>query len=254
MKTKTILITGATSGFGEATARKFAENNNRIIITGRRKERLDKLKEELESAGNVEVLPLCFDVRSRNEVRAAVAQIPEDWRNIDILLNNAGLASGLDPIQDGDYEDWDKMIDTNVKGLLYMSEAIIPFMKDRKSGHIVNIGSTAGKEVYPKGNVYCASKHAVDALSKGMRIDLLPYGIKVTQIAPGLAETEFSNVRFHGDDAKADAVYKGFEPLVGNDIAELVYYATSLPAHVCINDLVVTCTAQANSYLVEKKN
>ncbi len=249
---KTILVTGATSGFGKAIALKYAENANRIIITGRRSDRLLELAKEINSAGQARALELCFDVRNQNEVIKAVQSIPEDWKKIDILVNNAGLASGLDPIQEGASEDWDKMIDTNVKGLLYISKEIIPILIDRGKGHIINIGSTAGKEVYPNGNVYCASKHAVDAITKGMRIDLLKHGIKVTQIAPGAANTEFSTVRFHGDKEKADAAYKGYQPMVAEDIADLVYYATSLPAHLCINDLVVTSLSQANSYLINR--
>ena len=196
--------------------------------------------------------PLRFDVRDRADVERAIASLPEEWRAIDLLVNNAGLAAGMDPVQQGDPEDWERMLDTNVKGLLWVTRAVVPGMIERGRGHIINIGSTAGKEVYPRGNVYCASKHAVDALTKGLRIDLLPHGIKVTQIAPGLAETEFSLVRFHGDADKAKQVYQGLEPLHPEDIAELVHYAASLPAHVCINDLVVTCVAQANSCLVKR--
>ena len=251
---KTVFITGATSGFGEATALLFAQHGHRVIITGRRDDRLKKLKEKISAEHGTEVLTLHFDVRNRDEVQTAVQSLPEEWQDIDILVNNAGLASGLDDIQDGDFEDWDKMIDTNVKGLLYVTEAVLPFMKERKSGHIINIGSTAGKEVYPKGNVYCASKHAVDALTKGMRIDLLPLGIKVTQIAPGAANTEFSTVRFHGDKERADRAYDGYQPMTAEDIAGLVYYSTTLPPHLCINDLVVTSLAQANSYVFFKEN
>ena len=253
MAHKTILITGATSGFGEATALLFARNGHRVIITGRRKERLKTLEDRIRSTYQTEVLPLHFDVRNRESVRQAIDQIPDLWKEIDVLVNNAGLASGLDFIQDGNFEDWEKMIDTNVKGLLYVTEAVLPFMVKAKKGHIINIGSTAGKEVYPKGNVYCASKHAVDALTKGMRIDLAPLGIKVTQIAPGAADTEFSTVRFHGDKAKADKVYEGYQPMSAEDIAELVYYCANLPAHLCINDMVVTALAQANSYVVCRK-
>ena len=250
---KTILVTGATSGFGKAIALKFAQNSNKIIITGRRNERLKELSDQINSTQNAECLSLCFDVRNQKEVIAAIQSIPEGWQDIDVLVNNAGLASGLDPIQEGDSEDWDKMIDTNVKGLLYISKELIPVMTKNKKGHIINIGSTAGKEVYPNGNVYCATKHAVDAITKGMRIDLLKHGIKVTQIAPGAANTEFSTVRFHGDKEKADAAYNGYQPMVAEDIAELVYYATSLPAHLCINDLVVTSLSQANSYLINRE-
>ncbi|MBP6391299.1 MAG: SDR family oxidoreductase [Flavobacteriales bacterium] len=252
---KLILITGATSGFGEATARRFAAEGHRVIITGRRKERLEALRSEIEGMhGKVEgpaiVHPLHFDVRDNAAVQVAIASLPAEWSTIDVLVNNAGLAAGLDPIQEGHLEDWERMLDTNVKGLLHVSKAVIPGMIARRTGHIINIGSTAGKEVYPKGNVYCASKYAVDALTKGMRIDLLPHGIKVTQIAPGMAETEFSTVRFGGDEARAAQVYQGLDPLRPEDIAELVYYVTTLPAHVCVNDLVVTPTAQANSTTV----
>ena len=196
---KTVLITGATSGFGEAAVRIFAENNYKLIITGRRRERLEKLKKELYA----EIFILCFDVRNKDEVSAAINSLPSEWQKVDVLVNNAGLASGLDKIQDGRLDDWEKMIDTNVKGLLYVSKAIIPLMQKRKKGHIINIGSTAGKEAYEKGNVYCATKHAVDAISKGMRIDLLSDGIKVSQVCPGAAETEFSEVRFHGNKERA---------------------------------------------------
>ncbi len=249
---KTVLVTGATAGFGKAIAIKFANEGNRVIITGRRNERLNELVEEIQNKYEVEALGLCFDVRSEDQVISAIESIPENWKNIDILVNNAGLASGLDPIQTGSTEDWDKMIDTNVKGLLYVSSAIIPLLMTQKKGHIINIGSTAGKEVYPSGNVYCASKHAVDAITKGMRIDLLQHGIKVTQIAPGAAETEFSIVRFHGDEQRAKDAYNGYQPMTAEDIAELVYYSTTLPAHLCINDLVVTSLAQANSYLIHR--
>lgn len=245
---KTILITGATSGFGEACARIFSQNKYRLIITGRRNDRLMKLKHELDC----EVYDLCFDVRNKNEVKEAISSLPNEWQNVDVLVNNAGLASGLDKIQDGNIDDWDKMIDTNVKGLLYVSHAVIPLMKKQGFGHIINIGSTAGKEVYEKGNVYCASKHAVDAISKGMRIDLLEYGIKVSQICPGAAETEFSEVRFHQDKAKAKAAYNGYTPMTADDIAGIVFYVTSLPANLCINDLVVTSLAQANSFYINR--
>lgn len=253
----TILITGATSGFGEATARRFASEGWRVIITGRRKERLEALRKELQGLhGTVEgppiIHPLHFDVRDNAAVAAAIGSLPEEWKSIDVLVNNAGLAAGFDPIQDGSLDDWNRMLDTNVKGLLHVSRAVIPGMISRGRGHIINIGSTAGKEVYPKGNVYCASKHAVDALTKAFRQDLLPHGIKVTQIAPGMAETEFSVVRFDGDAARAKQVYAGVQPLTGEDIANLAWFAANLPAHVCINDLVVTPTAQANSTTVHR--
>ena len=250
--TKIILITGATSGFGAATAELFAKNGHNVIITGRRTDRLENLKSKIEADYKTKVLTLNFDVRNQTAVKKAIASIPADWQNIDILLNNAGLASGLDPIQSGNSDDWEKMIDTNVKGLLYVSQEVIPFMTKRNQGHIINVGSTAGKEVYANGNVYCASKFAVDALTKGMRIDLLKYGIKVTQIAPGAANTEFAQVRFHGDKEKASAVYKGYQPMTADDIAGLIYYATTLPPHLCINDLVVTSLAQANSVYFHK--
>lgn len=242
---KTVLITGATSGIGEATAIKFAEATYRLIITGRRKDRLNDLTEHLVQEYGIDVLPLCFDVRDLRQVEKYLGKLPEEWQKIDILVNNAGLAAGLSHIDDGDRDDWDRMIDTNVKGLLYVTRAIVPGMVSRQSGHIINISSIAGKEVYENGNVYCASKHAVEALSKGMRIDLLKHGIKVTNIAPGMVETEFSLVRFRGDRVRADAVYNGIRALKGEDVAEVIFYCTSLPSHVCINDLVITPTAQA---------
>lgn len=250
---KKVLVTGATAGFGRATAQIFAENGHDLIITGRREKRLLSLKKRLETEYKIKVTHLCFDVRNQEEVVEAIESLPKRLRKVDVLVNNAGLASGLDPIQDGDIEDWDKMIDTNVKGLLYVSKAIIPYMVERGKGHIINVGSTAGKEVYPNGNVYCASKHAVDAITKGMRLDLLPHGIKVTQIAPGAADTEFSTVRFHGDKKRAKDVYQGYKPMTADDIAELIYYSTTLPKHLCINDLVVTSLAQANSYVIHRK-
>ena len=239
------MITGATAGFGRATAIKFASNGYNVIVTGRRKDRLDELEKEL-SEFNIKVLKLNFDVRNREETVKAIETLPSEWKNIDILVNNAGLASGLSHIDDGDADDWDRMIDTNVKGLLYVTRAVSPLMVSRKKGHIFNISSIAGKEVYENGNVYCASKHAVDALSKAMRIDLLKHNIRVTNIAPGMAETEFSIVRFKGDSEKADAVYKGVDPLTAGDIAEVIYFCATLPVHVCINDLVITPTQQAN--------
>ncbi|MCB9360836.1 MAG: SDR family oxidoreductase [Flavobacteriales bacterium] len=253
MEKKIVLITGATSGFGEATAKLFAKNGHSLIITGRRAERLEKLSKELVADYNVEVFPLCFDVQNSVEVEKAISSLPEKWQNIDVLVNNAGLASGYGTIQDGNIEDWDKMINTNVKGLLYVTKNITPLMIKRQKGHIINIGSTAGKEVYLNGGVYCASKHAVDAISRGLRIDLLEHGIKVTQICPGAAETEFSEVRFHGDKEKAKNVYKGYQPMSADDIAELIYYSATLPAHLCINDLVVTSLAQANSFYINRK-
>jgi 3-hydroxy acid dehydrogenase / malonic semialdehyde reductase len=251
---KIALITGATAGFGKAVAEIFAKNNYNLIITGRRAERLSEIKKELESTHSINVIPLSFDVRNIEEVQKNFEGLSDEWKAIDVLVNNAGLASGLSHIQDGDIEDWDRMIDTNVKGLLYVSKAIIPLMVERKKGHIINIGSTAGKEVYENGNVYCASKHAVDAITKGMRIDLLGTGIKVTQIAPGAAETEFNIVRFHGDEAKAKAAYNGYEPMTANDIAEQVYYVTTLPSNLCINDMVITSLSQANSFYINRKS
>lgn len=250
---KTVLVTGATSGFGKAIATKFAKEGNNIIITGRREERLKDLKWELEKQYNVKTLSLCFDVRDKAEVFKSIDSLSDDWKKIDVLINNAGLASGIDKIQEGEIEDWDKMIDTNVKGLLYVSKAVIPLLIKNKSGHIINIASTAGKEVYEKGNVYCASKHAVDAISKAMRIDLLEHRIKVTNIAPGAAETEFSIVRFHGDEVKAKNVYNGYKPMNAGDVANVVYYTTTLPDNLCINDLVLTSLAQANSFYTHKK-
>lgn len=244
---KIVLITGATSGIGQATAKIFASNGHRLIITGRREVRLQKLVGELRNEFGVEVLPLVFDVRDSIAVQAAADNLPAEWHNIDVLVNNAGLAVGLGAIQDGILDDWERMIDTNIKGLLYMTRCFAPMMIANNKGHIINIGSIAGKEVYANGNVYCATKFAVDALSKAMRTDMVKHGIKVTQIAPGAAETEFSVVRFSGDQKKADDFYKDFTPLTGADIAGIIYYATTLPAHVCINDLVVTCTAQASA-------
>ncbi|WP_341834729.1 SDR family NAD(P)-dependent oxidoreductase [Chitinophaga pollutisoli] len=253
MKTgKIALITGATAGFGEACAERFAREGYRLIVTGRRTERLTALQEKLRTAYGTETLALTFDVRSKAEVVAALEQMPDAWKQIDVLVNNAGLALDLSTIDEGDTDDWDTMIDTNVKGLLYVSRTVIPWMKARNSGHIVNIGSTAAKTVYAKGNVYCATKSAVDAISQGMRIDLLPYGIKVTAVHPGAAETEFSLVRFKGDEDRAKDVYTGFQPLKAEDVADVVWYCASLPPHVCINDLVVTATAQANAYYTFK--
>lgn len=247
MENRIIFVTGATSGFGKAIAQLFAKNGYNVIINGRRKERLDELEAELTKEYNVKVHKLPFDVREQKAVQAAIDGLPAEWKNIDILVNNAGLASGLSDIQVGSIDDWDAMIDTNVKGLLYVTRAVAPLMTARKSGHIINISSIAGKEVYPKGNVYCASKHAVDALNKAMRIDMLPYNIKVTSINPGMAETEFSIVRFHGDKERADNVYKGLTPLYAEDVAETVWFAASRPAHVNINELIVMPTAQATS-------
>lgn len=248
---KIALVTGATSGIGEATALLLSENGFNMIITGRRQDRLDRLKAKLEASGS-RVLDLCFDVRDEAEVNTALGNLPSEWQTIDLLVNNAGLAAGLEPIQQGDSTDWNRMIDTNVKGLLYVSRCVSQGMIARKKGHIINIGSIAGKEVYPNGNVYCATKHAVDALTKGMRFDLLPFNVKVTQICPGAVETEFSVVRFHGDKARADKVYEGFESLVADDVAECVWFAVSRPPHVNINDLIVMPTAQASASVFHK--
>ncbi len=246
---KTALITGATSGIGSATAHELAKHNINLILCGRRQERLDTIKKALERTTDVHTLN--FDVRDKDATFEAIASLPEHFKHIDILINNAGNAHGLDPIQTGDTDDWDAMMDINVKGLLYVSKAVIPQMTERESGHIINIGSSAGKEVYPKGNVYCASKHAVLAITEGMRIDLNPFGIKVSAINPGLVETEFSQVRFKGD-AAADNVYKGYKALQPEDIAEIIYFAISRPAHVNIADLLVFPTAQASSTIVKK--
>ncbi|BFG71640.1 SDR family NAD(P)-dependent oxidoreductase [Sediminibacterium sp. KACHI17] len=249
---KIILITGATSGFGKAIAYTFAAAGWNCIITGRRKDRLDTIASDLEAKYTIKVLSLAFDVQDRKTVTDTLSQLPAEWQAIDILVNNAGLALGRDSFENANLDDWDTMIDTNVKGLMYVTKAVIPFMISKKKGHIINIGSTAGKEVYKDGNAYCASKHAVDAISKAMRIDLLPHRIKVTAIHPGAAETEFSIVRFKGDASKADAVYDGYQALQPEDIANITLYAATLPEHVCINDLVVTCTSQANSYYLHK--
>lgn len=242
-----ILITGATSGFGKAIAVKFAENGFDIIATGRRQDRLNSLKEEVEELYGVGVTTVQMDIRSRQEVTEAIDNLRRQTDVIDILVNNAGLASGLSTIDEGDIDDWELMIDTNLKGLLYITRMVIPLLKNSKNGHIINIGSTAGKTVYKNGNVYCATKFAVDALNQSMRIDLLPYGIKVTAINPGMAETEFSLVRFKGDVERATAVYNDIQPLKGEDIANVAFYCATLPSHVCINDLTMTCTNQANS-------
>ena len=248
---KIILITGASSGFGKATATKFAAGGWNVIITGRRKEKLEALAKALEANYGVKTLCLNFDVQDKKAVFDNLQNLPTEWQAINILVNNAGLALGRDSFENANLEDWETMIDTNVKGLLYASKAVLPMLIKEK-GHIINIGSTAGKEVYKDGNVYCASKHAVDAISKAQRIDLLPYQIKVTAIHPGAADTEFSVVRFKGDAEKANAVYNGYTPLMAEDIADTVWYVANTPAHVCINDLVITCVAQANSMYLQK--
>lgn len=243
---KIVFITGATSGFGKASAYKFAEHGYDLIINGRRADRLQTLADELERKFNVAVLQLPFDVQIQTDVLNAIDSIPENWKLIDVLLNNAGLALGRDYFEEGDLSDWNTMIDTNVKGFVYVAKAVAQLMVKRKKGHIINLGSVAGKEVYEKGNVYCGTKFAVDAISKGMRIDMLRHNIKVTAIHPGAAETEFSIVRFKGDESTAKSIYNGLQPLTAEDVADSIYYCASLPEHVCINDLVITCTRQAN--------
>lgn len=250
---KIALITGATSGIGEATAELFAREGYNLILTGRRKDRLEKLGARLNDKHNIEIAVTEFDVRNRADVIENLQGLPAEWKKVDVLINNAGLSQGLDPIDKGSYNDWDTMIDTNVKGLLYVSKVVINWMIENGSGHIINIGSIAGKEVYPNGNVYCASKHAVDALSQGMRIDLLQHGIKVSAVHPGAVETEFSMVRFKGDEARAKKVYEGFEPLVARDIAETIWFIVSRPAHVNINDIIVMPTAQATGTMIYRK-
>ncbi|MBD1428046.1 MULTISPECIES: SDR family oxidoreductase [Sphingobacterium] len=251
---RTVFITGASSGIGAACAKVLAkEGNYRLLLCARREDRLAQLKEELQQSVEVEVHTFVLDVRNKEEVFTAIDTLPQEWKNIDVLINNAGLSQGLDPIQDGDTDDWDRMIDTNVKGLLYVTKAVTPLLKQSSNAHIINLGSIAGKEVYPNGNVYCATKHAVDALNKGMRIDLLPFGIKVTAINPGMVETEFSEVRFHGDKERAKSVYNGLIPLSGEDIAETIAFVLSRPEHVNINDLLIMPTAQANGTIVNRK-
>lgn len=244
---KIALITGATSGIGKACTEKFAAEGYNVIITGRRDDRLKNIKEEIEKSYGHTAYTLCFDVRQREAAERAIASLPEEWQKIDVLVNNAGLALGLNPIHEGNFDDWDTMIDTNIKGLLYMSKLVSRFMIHQGRGHIIHIGSIAGREAYPNGNVYCATKHAVDGLTKAMRIDLMKHGIKVTQVAPGAVETEFSDVRFKGDKDRAKRVYDGYKPLSGADIAESVYYVTTLPEHVNINDLLIMPMAQANA-------
>jgi len=247
------MITGATSGIGLACALRMAAEGHWLIINGRRRDRLREIKNKLEQEHSVKILALPFDVRNVQDVERAMKSLKRPWTEIDILINNAGLALGLDTMDCGLLEDWEQMIDTNIKGLLYVSRAVIPIMKSRKGGHIVNIGSIAGREVYPKGNVYCATKHAVNALSQAMRMDLLEHGIRVTQISPGATETEFSTVRFHGDQERANRVYNGFTPLSGVDVAEVVHFAVTRPKHVNINDLLLMPTAQASSSLIYRE-
>lgn len=250
---KIALITGATAGIGEACAKLFAGEQYDLIITGRRKERLENLAQTLRTTHNVQVMKGNFDVRDRDVAINWLENLPENWKKVDVLINNAGLSRGLDPIQNGSFDDWETMIDTNIKGLLYVSKVVSNWMINNGSGHIINLGSIAAKEVYPNGNVYCATKYAVDALSKGMRIDLLQYGIKVTAIHPGAVETEFSEVRFNGDKERAGKVYAGFEPLNANDVAETIWFVASRPGHVNINEMVVMPTAQANTTSIFKK-
>ncbi len=249
---KTVFITGATAGFGEACAHEFAGHHYRLILNGRRTERLEVLQQHLKQQYGTECLIVPFDVQDQQAVFSALQQLPEDWKEIDVLINNAGLALGRDYFDVAELADWNTMIDTNVKGLLYVSKAVLPFMIRYKKGHIINLGSVAGKEVYEKGNVYCASKFAVDAISRAMRIDLLQHRIKVTAIHPGAAETEFSLVRFKGNEEAAQKAYENYQPLTAKDVAQIIYFTTTLPLHVCINDLVVTCTQQANSYYFHK--
>lgn len=253
MEKRIALITGATSGIGEAVARLFAADGWDIIITGRRAGRLRELKNELAGAYNVKVLPLSFDIRDRRQTEALLGSLPPDFRRVGVLVNNAGLASGLDRIDDGDPLDWEQMIDTNIKGLLYATRVVSRQMIGHGGGHIVNIGSIAGRQVYEKGAVYCATKHAVHALSQGIRIDLLGHGIKVTEIRPGMIETEFSEVRFHGDKARAAAVYEGVEPLRAEDVAEAVMWAITQPPHVNIDEITITPIQQANVHYTFRK-
>jgi NADP-dependent 3-hydroxy acid dehydrogenase YdfG len=248
---KIVFISGATSGIGKACAEKFASFNYNIIITGRREERLSVIKSELENKYNINVLTLCFDVQDRKMVFEVIQNMPEEWKAIDVLINNAGLSLGRDSFDDSNLDDWDTMMHTNVDGLLYVSKALLPNLIKHQS-HIINMGSIAGKEIYENGNIYCASKFAVDAISRSMRVDLLKYGIKVTAIHPGAVDTEFSLVRYKGDKTKADSVYKGFTPLSAEDIADTIYYTASLPKHVCINELTITPTRQASTYYFHK--
>ena len=249
---KIALITGATSGIGEAIARRFAQEKFALILTGRRNDRLETIRKDLVYHYDTKVHTLCFDVRDYQQVEMAINSLPDEWKTIDILVNNAGLAAGLDPIHTASLSDWEQMIDTNIKGLLYVTRVVSPGMVARKSGHIINIGSIAGKTIYPNGSVYCATKHAVKALSAGMRMDFLPYGIRVTEVCPGAVDTEFSLVRFKGDQQRADKVYQGFTPLIAEDIAEAVFYAISQPPHVNIQDLLIMPTAQADVTMIHR--
>jgi len=251
---KIVFITGATAGFGSACAYKFAANGYDLILNGRRKDRLQTISDDIELKYNVAVLQLPFDVQDEKSVAASIKSIPDDWKAIDIFINNAGLALGRDYFDEADVSEWNTMIDTNVKGFLYVAQAVSQIMAIRKQGHIINMGSIAGKEVYEKGNVYCASKFAVDAISQAMRIDLLRHNIKVTSINPGAAETEFSLVRFKGDEPTAKKIYNGLKPLTAQDVAEVIFYCTTLPTHVCINDLTITCLQQANTIYFNRQS
>ena len=252
MNSKIALITGATSGIGAACAETFAQQGYSLILVARRAQLLEENAAQLKTKYDINIQTLVADVRDKENLSQTLESLPADWKQVDVLINNAGLSQGLDPIDKGDTDDWDTMIDTNVKGLLYVTKIVSNWMIPQKRGHIINIGSIAGKEVYPNGNVYCASKHAVDALNKGMRIDLLPYNIKVTAINPGMVETEFSLVRFKGDEERAKNVYKGFEPLLAQDIADAIWFVVSRPAHVNINDMLIMPTAQASATITNK--
>lgn len=247
------LVTGATSGIGKSTAEIFAKNGYTVIITGRRQDRLSELQKQLEGTYKVKVHSLCFDIRKLSEVEKAIQDLPAELKKIDVLVNNAGLAAGLSAIQDGNIDHWERMIDTNIKGLLYITKSVSKLMIENKKGHIINVGSIAGKEAYANGNVYCGTKHAVDALSKGMRIDLLPHNIKVSAVNPGMVETEFSIVRFDGDEERAKKVYEGLQPLTPEDVAETIYWMVSRPAHVNINDIIIMPSAQANATTVKRQ-
>ena len=251
---KTALITGATSGIGKAIAQRLAKEKFALILTGRRNDRLQALKNEIEPAYETKVHTLCFDVRVYSQVETAINTLPDEWKTIDVLVNNAGLAAGFDPIHTASLADWEQMIDTNIKGLLYVTRVVSPAMVARKSGHIINIGSIAGKKLYPNGAVYCATKHAVKALNEGMRMDFLPYGIRVTEVSPGAVETEFALVRFKGDQQRANLVFQGFTPLVAEDIAETVYFAISQPPHINIQDLLILPTAQVDATLIHRES
>lgn len=253
MEKKKVLITGATSGIGEGCARRFAQGGYDLILTGRNEKKLNALKDELETEDR-KVYLCCFDVRDRREAQKAIDSLPEEWKDIDVLINNAGLARGLEPEYEGDFDDWDQMIDTNIKGLLNMTRLIVPGMVKRDHGHVINIGSVAGDAAYAGGNVYCATKSAVKAITDGLRIDVADTKVRVTNIKPGLVETNFSNIRFHGDKERADNVYKGIKPLNGDDIADVVFYAASAPEHVQIAEVLVLATHQANGTVINRNH